>query len=57
MKKYIIEFTYLNGKKEEIELNTDDLDRSINEYYRNRMILKHQVLNENVAKQKKMLFG
>jgi len=57
MKKYIIEFKYLKGTKEEVEFNTDDLVWTIDQYCRNRKIVNHQILNENNAKQKKMLFG
>ena len=57
MKKYIIEFTYLDGTKEEVEFNTDNLVWTVDQYCRNRKIVNHQVLNENNAKQKKKLFG
>jgi hypothetical protein len=57
MKKYLVEFTYLDGKKETVEFGTERLEWSIKEYYRNRFIASHQLVEENVTPSKKMLFG
>ena len=57
MKKYIVEFTYLDGTKEEIEFITDKLDYTIAQYRRNRMIASSQVLEEGSVNNKKMLLG
>lgn len=57
MKKYLVEFTHLNGNKEVIEFITDRLDWTIDQYCRHRAISKHQVIEEGVADTKKMLLG
>jgi hypothetical protein len=57
MKNYIVEFTYLDGTKEEVEFLTDKIDLSINQYSRNRMIAKSEVINETNTNSKKMLLG
>lgn len=57
MKKYLVEFTYLDGTVEEVELKTDRLEWSIQQYKRNRMIANSRVINEDTAGGKQMLFG
>ena len=57
MKKYIVEFTMTDGTVEEIELLTDKLDWSIEQWYRNRSISGHKVLKEGLSNTKRMLFG
>ena len=57
MKKYIIEFTHSNGKKEIVELVTDRLDWSIEQWSRNRQIIDHEILEEGTTNSKQMLFG
>ncbi len=57
MRKYIIEFTHLDGKKEEIELTTDRLEWSIEQWKRNRSIVEHKIIEEGSANSKTMLFG
>ena len=57
MKKYIVEFTYLDGTKEEVEFLTDRIDWTIAQYRRNRMIANSQVLEEGSTNSKKMLLG
>ena len=57
MKKYIVEFTYLDGTKEEVEFLTDRIDWQIAQYRRNRMIANSQVLEEGSTNSKKMLLG
>lgn len=57
MKKYLIEFTHLDGKIEVIEFITDRLEWTIDQYCRHRAISNHQVIEEGVADTKKMLLG
>jgi hypothetical protein len=57
MKKYIIEFTYTNGNKEEVELVTDRLEWSVDQWSRNRAITSHKVLSESSNPSKQMLLG
>lgn len=57
MKKYTVEFTHSNGEKEIVELTTDRLEWSIQQWTRNRNIIKHKILEEGSSNSKKMLFG
>lgn len=57
MKKYLIEFTHADGSKEEVELTTDRLEWSIQQWCRNRHIVDHKVISENSTNSKQMLFG
>jgi hypothetical protein len=57
MKKYLVEFTHLNGTVETVEFLTDRLDWTVEQYCRNRAISKHQVIEEGVADTRKMLLG
>jgi len=57
MKKYLIEFTHSDGTVEEVELTTDRLDWSIEQWSRNRSVVSHKVLKEGSSNPKKMLFG
>lgn len=57
MKKYLIEFTYANGEVEEVELTTDRLEWSIDQWCRNRKVVKHKVISEGTNNTKQMLFG
>jgi len=57
MKKYLIEFTHADGTKEEVELTTDRLEWSIQQWCRNRHIVDHKVISENSTNSKQMLFG
>jgi len=57
MKKYIIEFTHANGEIEEVELTTDRLEWSIDQWSRNRHIINHRVISEGNSNSKQMLFG
>jgi len=57
MKKYIIEFTYLNGETEELEFVTDrGYDWTIEQFSRNRSVTKHKLISESSTSSKKMLF-
>jgi len=57
MKKYIIEFTHANGIKEEVELTTDRIEWSIEQWCRNRHIVDHKIISEGSSNSKQMLFG
>ena len=57
MKKYMVEFTELNGTVYEFEFTTQDIQKSIDEYCRNRSIKEHKILNEDMGSKKQMLFG
>lgn len=57
MKKYLIEFTHADGTIEEVELTTDRLDWSIQQWCRNRAIINHKVISEGSSNNKQMLFG
>ena len=56
-KKYVIEFTHVDGKKEIVELTTDRLEWSIQQWCRNRAIVKHDILEEGSSNGKSMLLG
>lgn len=57
MKKYIVEFTHANGQIEEVELTTDRIDWSIEQWCRNRHIVNHRIISEGSSNTKQMLFG
>lgn len=57
MKKYLIEFTHLDGTVEEVELTTDRLEWSIQQWCRNRAIKSHTILEEGSSNTKQMLFS
>jgi hypothetical protein len=59
-KKYIIEFTHQDGKVEEVELITDRIEWSIEQWKRNRAIVNHKIIKEESSNQnnnQQMLFG
>jgi hypothetical protein len=45
MKKYLIELKYFNGSTEQLELTTDKLEWSIEQYQRNRPPFEWDVIN------------
>ena len=57
MKKYVIEFTHTSGEKEIVELTTDRLEWSIQQWCRNRPVSGHEVLSEGGNNSKSMLLG
>ena len=57
MKKYIIEFTHSNGEKELVELTTDRIEWSIEQWKRNRSVVKHQIIESSSTGNKQMLLG
>jgi|TARA_R110002153_G_scaffold92084_1_gene223860 hypothetical protein len=56
-KKYIVEFTHTSGKVEIVELVTDNIKWSIDQWTRNRSVLKHEIIEEGNSNNKQMLFG
>ena len=57
MKHYIVEFTHSDGTKEEVEFTSDRIEWSIQQWKRNRSVIKHKVLSEGTNNPKQMLFG
>tara|TARA_B100000900_G_C20414653_1_gene648346 strand:+ start:159 stop:338 length:180 start_codon:yes stop_codon:yes gene_type:complete len=57
-KKFIIEFTHSDGKVEEVEFVTErGYEWTVDQYSRNRAIVKHELIEESAVKNKQMLFG
>ena len=56
-KKYLVEFTHQGGEKETVELLTDNIQWSIEQWSRNRHIIDHEILEEGASNNKRMLFG
>ena len=53
---YIVEFTYTDGTKEQVEFNTDrGLQWTIDQWSRNRSVVKSELINESAASSKRML--
>ena len=57
MKKYIVEFTHADGTTEEVELTTDRIQWSIEQWSRNRAVSGYKIISEGSTTSKKMLFG
>ena len=57
MKKYFIEFTHTDGTVEEVELVTDRLQWSIDQWMRNRSVRDYKVISEGTTDRKQMLLG
>ena len=57
MKKYVVEFTEVSGHTHQFEFVTDNIERSIEQYARNRSIVGHTILSEGSGGKKQMLFG
>lgn len=59
MKKYIVLFEHLDGSTEEVELITDKIEWSINQWCRNRAVASHKIIKEENANgnSSTMLFG
>lgn len=56
MKHYIVEFTYTDGTKEQVEFNTDrGLQWTIEQWSRNRAVTKSELISESAASNKRML--
>ena len=57
MKKYFVEFTHTDGTVEEVELVTDRLQWSIDQWMRNRSVRDYKVISEGTTDRKQMLLG
>ena len=57
MKKYVVEFIEVSGTTHQFEFVTDNIERSIEQYSRNRSIVGHTILSEGSGGKKQMLFG
>lgn len=57
MKKYTVEFTEIDGSVYEFEFITDNIEKTVEEYCRNKAIKDHKIMNEDVKAKKRMLFG
>ncbi len=56
-KKYLIEFKHGDGNTERIELTTDNIEYSIQQWMRNRHVVDYEILEESSSNSKQMLFG
>lgn len=57
MKTYLVEFVMVDGTVEEVEFKTDRLQWSIDQWCRNRKVIKHEVIQEGNSNSKQILFG
>jgi len=57
MKKYVVEFIDVVGQTHQFEFVTDNIEKSIEQYTRNRSIVGHTILSEGSTGNKQMLFG
>lgn len=57
MKEYKIEFTMSDGSIELVELRTDRIDWSIDQWKRNRAVVDHKIISESNTSGKQMLLG
>lgn len=57
MKTYLVEFTLTSGDVEKVELTTDRLEWSIEQWCRNRSVTAHKVLSESPINTKGLLLG
>ena len=57
-KKYVVEFSLPDNSTEVVEFITDNVEWSIEQWSRNRVVVGHSVLEElNTPSTKKMLLG
>ena len=56
-KKYLVEFTMADGSVENIELITNNIELSIDQWSRNRAVSNYEILDEGKTNSKRMLFG
>jgi|SaaInlV_120m_DNA_3_1039746.scaffolds.fasta_scaffold61419_2 hypothetical protein len=56
-KTYTVEFTYNTGAKEKVVFETDNIKWSMEQWMRNRTVINNQIIDENSANSKQMLFG
>jgi len=56
-KEYTVLFKEIDGHEYEFKFVTENIDKAIKQYVRNRNIIAHQILQEGNSNQKQMLFG
>lgn len=56
-KEYTVLFKEIDGYEYEFKFVTENIDKAIKQYARNRNIIAHQILQEGNSNQKQMLFG
>lgn len=56
-KEYIVLFKEANGREYEFKFITENIQKAITEYCRNRLIVEHKILEEGIGNKKQMLFG
>ena len=56
-KKYLEEFTMADGSVENIELITNNIELSIDQWSRNSAVSNYEILDEGKTNSKRMLFG
>lgn len=57
MKKYVVEFTMVDGSIQEVELTTDKIEWSIDQWIRHRPVAKYEIISEGNSNSKQMLLG
>jgi len=57
MRKYIVEFTMIDGSIEEVAFTTDNPQWTVEQWCRNRKVAKHEIIEEGTSNSKSMLFG
>lgn len=56
-REYIVLFKEVTGQEYEFKFYTENIQKSIKEYCRNRSIVQHRILEEGTGNKKQMLFG
>jgi len=56
-REYIVLFKETNGHTYEFTFKTDNIQKTIYEYRRNRSIVSHRIIEEGTDNKKQMLFG
>jgi len=54
---YTVLFKEATGHEYEFKFITENIQRSIEDYTRNRHIVEHRILEEGTSNKKQMLFG
>ncbi len=56
-KEYTVRFKNATGEEFNFTFITENIDKSIKDYCRNRQIVAHEILGEGTNNNKQMLFG
>ncbi len=56
-KEYTVLFKEADGYEYEFKFVTDNIERTIKEYARNRSVVAHEIIQEGSNHKKQMLFG